>query len=360
MTTAPAGLELRPLRIPASLDDADAADFVEMTRVRNLIYLEISGHDDDRISPAELLPAYAPGPNEIRLVWVPVHEGRIVGRLGIDIPLEEGSRVAFLRVELLREAQGLGIGTAGYRLLEDVAREHGRTILQGWVEHPPADGPRLAPPTGFGSIPNDRAARFAARNGYTLEQVERVSALELAGGAARIDALRTEAEAAAAGYRVVQWTLPTPTEHVDGYAWMKSRMATDAPAAGMEFDEEVWDADRLARHERIYLDADRTMLVTAAQHVASGEVVAFNELVIGVDRTAATHQEDTLVLSEHRGHRLGMLVKTAGLVAWRGIAPASPRVLTENAEENRPMLDINEAIGFAPIAYEGAWKKVLA
>jgi GNAT superfamily N-acetyltransferase len=360
MSTTPAGLELRPLSIPATVDAPNAADFVEMTHVRNRIYREIAGHDDERISPAELLPAYAPSPHEIRLVWLPVLDGRIVGRVGLDIPQEPGSSVAFARIELLREVWGRGIGSVAYRLLEDTVRAHARTIVQAWVEHPSADGPRLEPPTGFGSIPDDRAARFARGNGFTLEQVERISALDLAADDSRVDALLARARIAAAGYRIVQWELPTPDEFVDGYAAMKARMVTDAPAAALVFDEETWDAERIRRHESIYLDAGRTMLVTAAQHAETGDLVAFNELVVGADRTEATHQEDTLVRADHRGHRLGMLVKCAALVAWRDIAPASPRVITYSAEENRPMLDINEAIGFAPIAYEGAWKKVLS
>lgn len=360
MNIAPAGISFRPLPIPASIDDPGAGEFTAMVDVRNRIYREISGHDDHRISAAELLPHYSPDENERRLVWTVHDEDRVIGRVGVDLPLENESKVAFWLIELLPEVWGRGIGRAAYALVEDAARENGRRVLQSWAEHPDAPGPRLRPPTGFGEIPEDHAARFYVRTGHTLEQVERNSAFDLQGTFAEVERLHREAVAAAAGYRVVQWSAPTPEAYVDGYAWMKSRMVTDAPAAGLDFDEETWDAARVARHDSLYTDSGRTIQVTAAQHIATGELCAFNELVVGADRTEASHQEDTLVLKEHRGHRLGTLVKCAGLLSWRQVAPLSPRVITYNAEENRPMLDINEAIGFVPIAYEGAWKKVLS
>lgn len=359
MTSLPAGLELRPLHIPSSLDAPDAADFREMVRLRNLIYAEISGHEDSSMPADELLPLYQQKPEMKRFSWIVVFHGDVVGRVGLDLPQEDGARTGFWLIELRRSAWGHGIGRAAFAEIERIARAEGRTVLQAWAEHPAADGPRLAAPTGFGSIPEDHAARFLTASGCTLEQIVRVSRLELDGSRPHLEALLAEAETAAAGYRVVQWTLPTPDEFVESFAWMKSRMVTDAPSADLEFDEEVWDAARVRRYEAGYTDAGRHMLVTAAQHVDSGELAAFNELVIGKDRTAATSQEDTLVVAAHRGHRLGMLVKCAGLLAWHDVAPQSPRVMTYNAEENRPMLSINERIGFAPLSYEGVWKKVL-
>lgn len=361
MSTIPPGVEFRPLIVPASMADADAADFAAMVEVRNVIYREISGEDDDRITPEELLPHYAPDEYEKRLLWLVLDAGRPVGRVNVDLPLEKGSKVAYFLIELLREVHGRGIGSAAYELIvEPTAREHGRSVLQVWAEHPDAEGPRLVPPTGFGSIPaDDPAARFLVGKGFTLEQIERKSALDLAGSFAGVERLLGEARAASEDYRVVDWYAPTPDEFVAGYGWMKSRMITDAPAAAMEFDEEDWDAARVARHDANYASSGRTIHIVAAQHLTTGELCAFNELVVGKDRTEATHQEDTLVLKEHRGHRLGLLVKCENLVAWRRIAPHSPKVITYNAEENRPMLDINEALGFVPVAYEGAWKKVL-
>ncbi|MET0297588.1 MAG: GNAT family N-acetyltransferase, partial [Microbacterium sp.] len=344
-STTLAGLELRRLAIPASVDASDARDFVDMVDVRNRIYEEIDGHGDEAITPAELLPHYQPDPHQLRYVWLVVLDGVVVGRAAVDIPQEAGSRTAFWLIDLLRDVWGRGIGSAAYALIEQTAREHGRTILQSWATHPSSDGPHITAPTGFGSIPDDHAAQFYRRHGYGLEQVERNSAFDLRGSFDHVERLLAEATAAADGYRVVQWQAPVPAEYAEGYAWMKSRMSTDAPSADMEFDEETWDAARIATHDARYTDAGRLLFVTAAQHIATGELCAFNELVIGNDRSEASHQEDTLVLKEHRGHKLGTLVKCAGLVAWRALVPDSPRVLTYNAEENRPMLDINEAIG---------------
>ncbi|MEV7691924.1 GNAT family N-acetyltransferase [Microbacterium sp. NPDC089189] len=352
-------VEFRPVLVPSDAHGADAADFRRMTAIRNDVYREISGFDDQRISPEELLPVYRPDEHQRRYLWLVLVGGEVAGRIGLDIPLEEGSRTAYGLIELSRSVWGRGVGTQAHALFETGARAAGRSILQTWVEHPAAAGEQLTPPTGFGHLPRDHAARFLLRHGYTLEQVVRVSAYDMGAPVADLRAHLAEAERAAAGYRVLQWTLPTPEAAVAGYAWMKSRMSTDAPSAGLVSDEEVWDDDRLRAHDARYIDGGRTMLVTAAEHIATGELCAFNELVIGTDGSAASSQEDTLVLASHRGHRLGMLVKAAGLLAWRDVAPRSPRVTTYNAEENRPMLDINEALGFVPRSYEGAWKKVL-
>jgi hypothetical protein len=54
-----------------------------------------------------------------------------------------------------------------------------------------------------------------------------------------------------------------------------------------------------------------------------------------------------------------MLVKVLNLAHLDRVAPGHPSVITYNAEENRHMLVVNEAVGFVPIGYEGVWKKEL-
>ncbi|QMU98052.1 GNAT family N-acetyltransferase [Microbacterium esteraromaticum] len=361
--TLPADATLRPLELPARADAGPSPAVQAYAAVRNELLVETTGRDDDCLTASELLSTLSSTPDRDRRHWAIELDGDTVGRCALDILQDDGGETAFITVALLRRAWSRGIGSAAYAEIERIARDAGVRKLLNWSEHHDADAPlpRIESPTGFGSAPADRSARFLQRKGFRLEQIVRGSALhwddELAHHLTR---LRDDAAAHAHGYRVIQWMIPTPDEHIDGYAWMKSRMSTDVPDGDLGMPEEVWDAERVRRQDSRIIQRGWSMLVTAALHITTGELAAFNELAIGDVPTAGSHQWDTLVLSEHRGHRLGMLVKTAGLLAWRERHPASPRVTTYNAEENRPMLSINEAIGFTPIAYEGAWRKDLA
>lgn len=351
---------LHPLVLPVRADAAASPRFLEYADVRNRSIRDVTGRDDDDMTPRELLPVLRSSADMTRQQWYITVDDEMVGVVPLNIIADDGGKSAILIISLLRSVWGQGIGSAALPHLEAAAHAAGVRRLLVWIEHPASDEAPLRSPTGFGEIPADHAARFLLRHGYALEQVERVSILTWSDGLAqRMRNLRASAEDRAAGYRVIQWTLPTPSEHVAGYAWMKQHMSTDVPDADLDMPAEKWDAERVARHDDRYIQRGTTVLVTAAQHIATGELCAYNELSIGRDARAVTHQEDTLVLSAHRGHRLGMLVKTAGLLTWRAQHPESPTVITYNAEENRPMLDINEAIGFVPVAYEGAWKKDL-
>jgi hypothetical protein len=137
-------------------------------------------------------------------------------------------------------------------------------------------------------------------------------------------------------------------------------MSVDMPAADLEVDEETWTEERVVAHDEAEVAGGRPLLVTVALHVPSGRLAGINELSVANDRTRPVGQEDTLVLYEHRGRRLGMLLKAANLQELAKIAPDAPLVFTFNAEENRPMLDVNEAIGFRPVGYDGSWQKSLA
>ena len=359
--TLPAGATLRPLELPARADAGPTPLIREYAAVRNASLLEESGRDDDAQTAEALLAVLRGDVDMTRRQWYIEIDGTMVGCVPLNIFQDEGATAAMGTIALRKAHWSRGIGSAVLKFVEDHARTAGVRRLICWNEHRGDDASgELASPTGFGSVPNDHAARFLQRHGFRLEQVERASELRWDDTtSAHLASLQEDAQAHADGYRVVQWMLPTPAEHIDGYAWLKSRMSTDVPDAELGMPVERWDAERVRRHDARYAARGARVLVTAAQHAATGELCAFNELaIVGAD-TAKTDQEDTLVLSDHRGRRLGMLVKTAGLRTWHDRYPQSTRVVTYNAEENRPMLSINEAIGFTPIAYEGAWRKDL-
>ena len=71
------------------------------------------------------------------------------------------------------------------------------------------------------------------------------------------------------------------------------------------------------------------------------------------------HQHDTSVLREHRGHRLGLLLK-AEMMRW--LAEQEPQIAaidTWNAETNDHMIAVNERLGYRVMGRELAFQRRL-
>ncbi|WP_194398175.1 GNAT family N-acetyltransferase [Microbacterium atlanticum] len=356
-------LTVQPIPVPESPESADARLFLEMVRIGNAVCLNDAGHDYLREEPEEMLGSWQDQSDWTQLGFAALRGAEVVGVVTMMVSNQPDAST--LEFDLMVDPPHRGKGAEELLLAEAEreARERGLAVIQTWTLHrPDRGGARLEPSTGWGSVPaDDPQTRFALDSGFTLEQVERNSVFDLSGDFEPVRRMLADALAFAGDdYRPLEWTSPTPAEYVDGFAYALSRMSTDAPAGGLVIDEQHWDAARVERRDARLRAQGLTVSVAAVLHVPSGRIAAYNELAIAEDHTGATQQYGTLVLKEHRGHRLGTIVKCANLLRWRELVPESPRVSTFNAEENRHMLDINEAIGFAPASYAGAWKKVLA
>lgn len=352
---------ITPMVVPASVGAADAAEFRAMVDLGNRAAESDAGIADLSDTAEQLLPYWLDQSDRIRRGFIARIAGEIVGAASVTTGKEQGTTSAELEVMVLPPHWQKGVGSALLERLEQEARTLGRLALQCWTLHPATGGERMrTPATGWGEVAMTALSDLLESRGYALEQVERNSILRLDGALGDAEERLAEAVAFAGDeYRVVSWTLPTPPELRAGYGSMIARMATDVPSGDLEIPEETWDEERVARRDATFAAGGQTMSVSAVVHEPSGAMVAFNELNIGADPTGVTHQWGTLVVKEHRGRRLGTIVKCANILRWKEIAPHSPKISTFNAEENRPMLDINEAIGFVPASYAGAWQKRL-
>jgi RimJ/RimL family protein N-acetyltransferase len=106
-------------------------------------------------------------------------------------------------------------------------------------------------------------------------------------------------------------------------------------------------------HESAAVARGRTVLSAGA--VQNGRLVAYTDLNVSLARPQRARQAGTLVLREHRGRRLGALVKAAVLRELAQALPQVGRITTYNSEDNAPMVAVNRALGFVPAGQMSMW-----
>jgi GNAT superfamily N-acetyltransferase len=241
-----------------------------------------------------------------------------------------------------------GYGSIALRHLEATASQLGRSTLVLWVVE---DGPE------HGSGPN-RA--FAPRHGYEVFEENIIRELDWPRPDGELDRLELTWAPKDAEYDIVTWSRTAPHALVAGLADLKAVMPIEVPDSGIAREEEKWDEHRYHLHEHRVDEMGRDLLVAAARHRASGDVVGFSELTVSRERPGTAYQWDTLVLRAHRGHALGTLLKIATMRLLQEGQYPTTKIVTSNNSVNTAMIAVNEALGYYPSGGVVGWRKVLS
>ena len=159
-------------------------------------------------------------------------------------------------------------------------------------------------------------------------------------------------------YRLETYTDGLPDELVAGYCRVSNLLNVDAPTGAVDFEAETLTPERY----RGYLDLERRQgrrLTTVAIEDATGEVVAYTDLVLPSGAPTKVWRWGTLVDRAHQGHRLGMAVKVANLRELQWAHPERQTVSTGNDATNSYMVGINVELGFHVAEVARMCRKVL-
>jgi GNAT superfamily N-acetyltransferase len=275
-------------------------------------------------------------PREVWVVPGP-DEGPVAGWYRLEMPDLENLDQVDLTIEVHPAQRRHGLGRALLQHAAVRAAEHGRSVLNGG--------------TRGGSAGEPFARSVGAQPG--LVDVQRVMDLRAVGDE-RLARLRETAEQAAAGYSLITWTGLVPEEFLEQAAALFAAL-NDAPHDA-HIEPAAWDVQRV--RERVNGLRPHYGVRTygvVARHDATGELAALTEVGVDPADPGWGHQMLTGVTRQHRGHRLGLLVKTA-MAQWLITAePTVERVQTWNAESNRYMIAVNEALGYTILGQPTTW-----
>lgn len=249
----------------------------------------------------------------------------------IEFALKDNVDVGFIEVGVTPEHRRQGHGTAMIAQLSELARSRGRGALMGearWDDGQPGSG----------------HTAFAEACGFHLDMADVHRVLGLP--ATLPDAPVRD------GYTLHSWRRRAPDEWVDQYANLVSLLVQEAPSGDFPLEKEFFDEARIRADEQLLIDQGRIMQVVVAQS-PDGELAGHTQLVFPESDPGDVYQWATLVLPEHRGHRLGLSLKVEAMREAADLLVGRRFVHTYNMDRNGPMIAVNEAMGFRPVGWLG-------
>lgn len=214
-------------------------------------------------------------------------------------------------------------------------RGHGRLLLQAVLAELAAQGRETAVLT---TNPQTGAGDWAAAMGGTKVQQLLESALDVS--------LATIPEPTVPnGYRLDGWIGACPPPLLDTFARAKDAM-NDAPDGGLGYETTSTTVGRVRLAERAREERELDLYVVVAVHEASGEIAGLTEIEVDRNCPELGHQEDTAVVPAHRGHGIGLWIKSEMVRRFDSMGVPVRSIRTTTDFSNAYMLAINERLGF--------------
>jgi GNAT superfamily N-acetyltransferase len=234
--------------------------------------------------------------------------------------------------------QRRGLGTLLLELLRRCSAERGRERLDGygWAG---ASSEQFLPTRGF------RVAQRAVQRRIEPASVDWWN----------IDLLLTSATRMSEAYELVPLVGRTPPDMVDNLVDVWAAI-NDAPLDDLQADPDEFSAARLHAFDSAMAARRQEVYRFLARRREDGAWAGHTVVCVDRHRPGVAFQEDTTVVSSHRGHRLGIRLKTAMLQWLRDVEPGLTTIDTWNAMSNTHMIAVNDAIGCRVVNHGIAWQ----
>ncbi len=267
--------------------------------------------------------------------------GRVTGVLEVSLTTWDNTHLGTVRVTVDPVLRRQGIGRQLFGVGVDHVRQAGRRLVIA-ESLDRADYTAFAAAVGLEKA-SVEVVRMQNLNTLDREKVER-------------DHLAAGAHTAA--YELVRVAGATPPELLDDLAVL-SLAINDAPLDDYDIEDEVYSPKRLVAFDTAQIAAGRRIYRLIARERATGVLAGHTVVAVEAESPGFAAQLDTSVVAAHRGHRLGLWLKTAMLRWLEEAEPQLRTLLTWNAASNTHMVAVNEALGYRVATTVIGWQRAV-
>ena len=262
-------------------------------------------------------------------LYIPEDAAGPVGVLAVDMPTRDNLHLVWAEIIVHPDHRRRGHGSVIMNEMLRITREgHRNTIWVGTAEDD--QGARcFVERFGFGYASHD------ARRRQVLADVDQ----------SEVQRLWASAEAAASDYCLERLQPPIADEVLSELVEVTAAI-NDAPMGALTYEDEKFDRQRLADFETAVKGRGEREYRVLARQRKTGKVGGHTVVVMHPLRPEVGGQADTAVARQHRGHRLGLLLKIEMMRWLAQVEPQLKIIETWNNVDNKFMINVNEALGY--------------